>query len=499
MKHIVEFRKATKSFRGIPAIQNVDFTLRAGEIHALLGENGAGKSTLTKVLAGLFPLNEGELLIDGKPTMFFSPSDAMKLGVAMVFQETNLISSMTVAQNIFLGEENFFNRLRGVNIRAQQHLQRLNFHVEPTAQVSTLGAAKKQMVEIAKAVFHNAKIFIFDEPTATLTPEEKQHFFDLIIRLKSEGAAIIFITHALEEALGVADRISIMRDGSLVITDDAKNFTRKSIVQAMVGRQLSNELYGATSNTRKARKPGPKVLSLENVTMGRMVRGATLSIFAGQVTGLFGLVGAGRTEMMKVAAGVLKRDFFHGGRVKHMGQTVRFRVPRQAINRGIAYITEDRKHDGFFDTMGLAQNIFLGKLVKGSNPVSIIRLSEARRQSEDWIAKMQVRTLNPKSKVIELSGGNQQKVVIAKSLAQNPSIIIFDEPTRGIDVGAIAEIHQLIRDLAESGAAVVVISSYLPEILNLADRILVVRQGRVVEEFNSEEASEEKIMYAAVH
>ncbi|CCV15982.1 sugar ABC transporter ATP-binding protein [Mesorhizobium sp. STM 4661] len=499
MTEIVQFRKATKAFAGNAAVRDVDFTLRQGEVHALLGENGAGKSTLTKVLAGLYPLTSGEMLIDGKPVSFSSPADAMKHGIAMVFQETNLIPSMNVAQNIFLGEERFFNRLRGVNIKAQQHLQRLNFHVEPTALVSTLGAAKKQMVEIARAVHHKARIFIFDEPTATLTPEEKQHFFALVERLKGEGASVIFISHALEEVLSIADRISVLRDGALIATDEARNFTRERIVQAMVGRQLTDALYGDAAAKRVARRPGDKVLALENVSMGKAVRSATLSVFAGQVTGLFGLVGAGRTEMMKIAAGVLKRDFFHGGRITLRGEAVRFRVPRQAVRRGVAYITEDRKLDGLFDTMGIAQNVFLGKLAKGSNPVSVIGLGEARRQSAEWIETMKVRSIGANVRVVELSGGNQQKVVIAKSLIQAPSLIIFDEPTRGVDVGAIAEIHRIIERLADAGAAVVVISSYLPEILNLSDRILVARQGRIVEEMTIDEASEEKIMYAAVH
>jgi len=498
MTAVVEFRNASKSFRGNPAVRNVDFTLTAGEVHALVGENGAGKSTLTKVLAGLYPLTSGELLIDGKPVQFASPAEAMAAGVAMVFQETNLVPSMNVAQNIFLGDERFFNRLRGINIMAQQHLQRLNFHVEPTALVSSLGAAKKQMVEIARAVHHKARIFIFDEPTATLTPEEKEHFFALVERLKGEGASVIFISHALEEALQHADRISVLRDGELIVTDVTANFTRDSIVQAMVGRQLTGELYG-DEQVRVARPPGEKVLTLENVSMGKAVRSATMSVFSGQITGLFGLVGAGRTEMMKIAAGVLKRDFFHGGRIRLRGEPVRFRVPRQAVTRGIAYITEDRKVDGLFDTMDIAQNIFLGKLAKGTNPLSVMTMADARAQAAGWIEALNVRSISDASRVVELSGGNQQKVVIAKSLIQEPSIVIFDEPTRGVDVGAIAEIHQIIESLADAGAAVVVISSYLPEVLSLSDRILVARQGRVVEEMTIDEASEEKIMYAAVH
>ena len=498
MTDIVEFRNATKEFRGVAAFRNVNFTLRKGEVHALLGENGAGKSTLTKVLAGLYPLTAGDMLVEENPCSFTSPGDALSHGVAMVFQETNLIPSMTVAQNLFLGEESFFNRLRGINIKAQQQLQRLSFHVEPTALVSSLGAAKKQMVEIARAVQHNARIFIFDEPTATLTTEEKQHFFALVERLKAGGGSIIFISHALEEAMAIADRISILRDGELVVTDETRNFTRDRIVQAMVGRQLKDELYGKPER-RTGRPAGRKVLALENVSMGKAVRSATLSVFSGQITGMFGLVGAGRTEMMKIAAGVLKRDVFHGGRIRLNGKAVRFTVPRSAVNNRIAYITEDRKLDGLFDTMGIAQNIFYGKLAKRANPASVVTMAHARRDAAEWMEKLSIRTIRENAKVVELSGGNQQKVVIAKSLIQAPELIIFDEPTRGVDVGAIAEIHDMIQKLADAGAAVVVISSYLPEILAISDRILVARQGRIVEELSIEEATEEKIMYAAVH
>jgi len=498
MTDIVEFKNATKAFRGVPAFRNVNFTLRKGEVHALLGENGAGKSTLTKVLAGLYPLTSGELWVEGEARAFASPRDALAHGVAMVFQDTNLVPSMTVAQNLFLGEERFFNRLRGVNIRAQQQLQRLSFHVEPTALVSSLGAAKKQMVEIARAVQHNARIFIFDEPTATLTPEEKEHFFALIEHLRAEGGSIIFISHALEEALAIADRISILRDGEMVASDETGNFSKDSIVQAMVGRELKNELYSGGA-TRKARPAGRKVLALENVSMGKAVRGATMSAFAGQITGMFGLVGAGRTEMMKIAAGVLKRDFFHGGRIKLNGKSVRFSAPSEASSHGVAYVTEDRKFDGLFDRMEIAQNIFLAKLAKGANPVSVVTMAQARREAAEWIERFNIRATRRKARVVELSGGNQQKVVIAKSLVQAPELIIFDEPTRGVDVGAIAEIHAIIQKLADAGAAVVVISSYLPEILAISDRILVARQGRIVEEMSIEEATEEKIMYAAVH
>src|SRR5690348_11683506 len=280
MTAMLELKKATKDFRGVPAIKDVDFTLEKGEIHAIVGENGAGKSTLTKVLAGVYQLSTGEMLFDGEPAQLASPADALKQGIAMVFQETNLVPSMTVAQNIYLGDEKMFNRLRGLYIQAQRFLLSLNFYVDPMALVSSLGSGKKQMVEIARAVHHKARLIIFDEPTATLTPEEKFHFFNLVRRLKETGVSVIFISHALEEALALSDRITVLRDGELVITDATRNFDRDRVVQAMVGRSLSGELYGK-SGERRARPYGTKVLSVQNLSMGSIVRNTSFSVFSG--------------------------------------------------------------------------------------------------------------------------------------------------------------------------------------------------------------------------
>jgi simple sugar transport system ATP-binding protein len=494
---ILELRKATKRYAGIPAIEDVDFTLLTGEIHSIVGENGAGKSTLTKVMAGVVQLSSGQMLVDGQMVNPQTPNDALQMGVAMVFQESALVPTMTVAQNLFLGQEKFFNRLRGIYISAQQFLQSLQFDVDPTAQVSLLGAAKKQMVEIARAVLHEAKVIIFDEPTASLTPEEKKYFFDLVFKLKARGVSVIFISHALEEALLVSDRITILRDGKHVVTDMAANFDRERIIQAMVGRDLSQTLYGQKKTF--VRRQGKRVLSVQNLRMAAMVKNNSLSVFAGQVTGVFGLVGSGRTETFKVVAGIIKRDFMHGGEVLLNGKPVRYFVPASAIRDGIAYVTEDRKIEGFFETKSIADNIYLGLLAKLGGNRFLVSRKEAAKVGEHWIKRLNVRAISKDVKAIELSGGNQQKVVIAKSLVQDPQIIIFDEPTRGVDVGAISEIHDLINRLADEGKAVVVISSYLPEIMALSDRILVQRMGKVVEEYSATEANEEKIMYAAIH
>ncbi len=497
---IIEVVKGSKTYGGVPAIEDIDFTVHAGEIHCVVGENGAGKSTLMKCISGTQALSSGQLLIDGQAQQFRSPADGIKAGIAMVYQETSLVPSMTVAQNIFLGDERFFNRLRGVNIAAQQVLQSMNFGVDPSATVLSLGAAKKQMVEIAKAVRAKARVIVFDEPTASLTPEEKAHFFDHLRLLKQRGVAIVFISHALEETLAVGDRITVMRDGKHVLMKPARELDRDTLVKSMVGRALSETLYrrrGGDGVPVRAR--GQRVLSVENLSLGKVVKNNSFSVYAGQITGMFGLVGSGRTETAKVVAGALKRNFFAGGKIFLRDQEIRYRVPVQAVNDGVAYVTEDRKVEGFFETMSIADNINIGHTAGRHGRAFVVDLQRRLAQAQALQQQLKVRALSTDARVVELSGGNQQKVVIANSLVQKPSLIFFDEPTRGVDVGAIQEIHQLLEQLADEGLAVVVISSYLPEILNVSDRVLVMREGRVVEEFDGRDATAEAIMYAAVH
>jgi ABC-type sugar transport system ATPase subunit len=495
---ILSMQKITKTYRSVPAVKDLDFDLREGEIHALVGENGAGKSTLTKIVAGAVEPTSGRMVYQGRETWFASPHEALKAGIAMVFQETSLVPSMTVAQNLYLGSERFLNRLSGTNIAAQQFLQSLNFPVDPTATVETLGAAKRQMVEIARAVHHDARVIIFDEPTASLTPEEKRHFFALLRRLKAQGVSIVFISHALEEALLISDRITILRDGQLVATGDTSKFDRDKIIAAMVGRALSGALY-RKRDVKHLRKPGRKVLSVQDISMGAMVRNTSFSVFEGQVTGVFGLIGSGRTETFKIVAGIYKRDFLRGGTVVLDDRPVRYITPAGAVKDGIAYVTEDRKSEGIFETMSIGENLFGGMLAARREEGVLVRARAIRELAREWTGRLNVKAINADARAVELSGGNQQKVVIGKGLIQKPRIVIFDEPTRGVDVAAIAEIHQIIDDLADHGLAVVMISSYLPEIMNLSDRILVCRQGRIVEEMSPVEATEEKIMYAAVH
>ncbi|MEB8386613.1 sugar ABC transporter ATP-binding protein [Rhodobacteraceae bacterium KMM 6894] len=497
---LVELKGASKIYEGNYAIRNVDFTLKHGEIHALLGENGAGKSTLCKIIAGVTELSEGELKMDGEPAHFTAPSQALSRGVMMVYQETSLVPGMTVAQNIVLGKENILNRLRGLEIMAQQLLRSMNFYVDPTKTVSQLTSAQKQMVEIARAVHHGARIIIFDEPTATLTPEEKLYFFAVVDKLRKQGVSMIYISHALEEALEISDRISILRDGELVKTANTSDLDRDTIVRNMVGRDLASPVSKSANKhdneTAKARKP---VLKVENVIYGNVVKNMSFSVFPGEITCIGGLIGSGRTEIAQVICGEVKRNILNGGMIYLNDKPIRYTVPAQGVRDGIAYVTEDRKLNGFFETMDIAQNIYIGRST--TPEYRGLRYSEAVEETvaEHWIKKLQIRAIGKKIGVKELSGGNQQKVVIAKSMVQEPELIIFDEPTRGVDVGAIDEIHAAIRQLANSGVAVIVISSYLPELLSLGDRILVAKQGRIIEEFSPETVTEEAIMHAAIH
>jgi ABC-type sugar transport system ATPase subunit len=493
----IEVRQATKLYEGAPAIRDMDFDLHAGEVHALVGENGAGKSTLCKAIAGAIQLTSGEVLLDGNVCHFQSPSDALRRGIAMVYQEDSLVPTMTVAQNVQLGRERFLTTFRRINISAQQLLQSMNFHVEPSDVVATLGTAKRQMVEIARAVYYQAQVMIFDEPTASLTPEETQHLFLLIDDLRRRGIAIIYISHALEEALTIADRISVLRDARKVITAPAKEFTRARLVEYMVGRALAaNRTERGSGSDRR----GERVLRVQNVISGTMVKNMSFSVFAGEVLGIAGLVGSGRSEIAQVIAGARKRNLIHGGMIYLGDRSVRYRVPSQATKDGITYVTEDRKVSGFFETMTVDENIYTGWLASLAGHTRLLYSRKQRtRVATDWVSRTRITVINRLNRVIELSGGNQQKVVVAKSLAQEPKLIILDEPTRGVDVGSVEEIHEIIRGLAREGKAVVVISSYLPEILKISDRILVARGGQMVAEFDPREATQEKIMYAAVH
>ena len=493
---VVSLENATKTYGGIAALANANFDLMAGEIHALVGENGAGKSTLCKLIAGVTIPTEGTIRIDGDIVALTAPKDASRRGISMVYQETSLVPQLTVAQNIVLGHERAFNSVRKVRNAARQVLQRLNFKVDPSQLAGSLSAAKRQMVEIARAVVNEARVIIFDEPTAALTPEETDQLFELMRSLKRSGVGMIFISHALEEALTHADRITVLRNGRIIETGPASSFDRASLIRHMIGEDLS-ERATVPAAARRSSTAVP-VLQVENVRMGAMVNNMSFSIFPGEVTGIAGLIGSGRSEVAKVIMGHTKRNF-GGGRIWLDGREVRYALPAQAVADGIAYVSEDRKLDGFFETMGVADNIALGWLAKFGRRTILAPRTRMRDLAKVWEDRLSIRRIGANQPVLQLSGGNQQKVVIAKSLVQQPRLVIFDEPTRGVDVGAIAEIRAIIRAIADSGAGVILISSYLPEILDLSDRILVAKSGTIAAEFSRTDATAERILHAAVH
>ena len=492
---IVSLENATKTYGGIAALANAGFELYPGEIHALVGENGAGKSTLCKLIAGVTAPSEGVLRVDGEAVSFAAPKDASLRGISMVYQETSLVPQLTVAQNLVLGRERAFNSVRKVRNVARQVLQRLNFKVDPSQLAGSLSAAKRQMVEIARAVLNEARVIILDEPTAALTPEETDHLFDLMRSLQRSGVPMIFISHALEEALTHADRISVLRNGKMMVTGPAAEFDRARLIRHMIGEELDEQAAPAAARAPRSALP---VLRVENIRMGSMVNNMSFSIFPGEITGIAGLIGSGRSEVAKVIMGHTKRNF-GGGRIWLDGREVRYAIPSGAVADGIAYVSEDRKLDGFFETLGVADNVGLGWLAKFGRRTLLAPLGRMRAIAREWEERLAIRGIGSSQPVLHLSGGNQQKVVIAKSLVQQPRLVIFDEPTRGVDVGAIAEIRQIIRGIADSGAGVMLISSYLPEILEMSDRILVAKSGTIVAEFSRAEASATKILHAAVH
>ena len=484
----------SKVFGGIHALNEVNFEALPGEIHALLGENGAGKSTLAKIIAGAVAPSGGTLRLDGALRHFSSPSDSLSAGIAMVYQETSLIPTMTVAQNIILGREALIVSLASVRAGAERLLRSLGFDIDAGARVEQLGTARLQMVEIARAAQMNAKVVIFDEPTASLTPYEVENFLRLMHDLKGRGVAVIFITHALEEALAVSDRITVLRDGELVRSGPSAEFDRAQLIRLMVGRDVEMSQRRA----RRADASGEEILQVARIAMGNAVKDVSFSLRAGEVVGMAGLVGSGRTEIAKLASGVFGRGPFSRGRILLRGKEVRHRTPYQAIRDGVAYVTEDRKIDGFFETMTIDDNIHLGRMASRKGWRWLYSAAQSRQSADAWIRKLAISALDRGLKIIEYSGGNQQKVVLAKTLTQYPDVVFFDEPTRGVDVGAIPKIHDVIRGLADSGKAVVVISSYLPEILALSDRILVVRGGEIVAELDGETATQDEILQAAV-
>ncbi|MBM3802943.1 MAG: sugar ABC transporter ATP-binding protein [Acidimicrobiia bacterium] len=483
----------TKEFPGVRALDGAQLSVEAGECHALVGENGAGKSTLMKVLSGAYHPDAGVIILGGSVQQVTSPIVARKLGITMIHQELNLLPEMTVAENIFLGHEIVRGPLRWLDKRAMENkseelLASFGQKLSGRTLVKKISLAQQQMVEIAKAISVQSKVIIMDEPSAILTDRELAELFDLIGRLKKQGVAIVYISHRLEEIFSICDRVTVMRDGKTVHTDQTSNVTQDQIIRLMVGREIEQFFPSQHSN------PGGEILRLESVTQRGKLHNINLSLRKGEIAGLTGLVGAGRTELARVIFGAEQAD---SGQMFLDGRPVSFRSPRQAIDAGIGLLTEDRKNQGLVLSMMVRENTSMASLVRLVKH-GFVDIRAEKEATRGYIRDLQIKTPSTEQKVRNLSGGTQQKVVLAKWLFTKSRVLIFDEPTRGIDVGAKAEIYQLMWKLVAQGIAILMISSELIEVLKMCDRILVMHEGEITGELKQAEATQEKIIAMAM-
>lgn len=489
---ILEMRGIAKDFPGVRALDSVDFDLREGEIHALLGENGAGKSTLIKVLGGIYQPDCGSILLNGDSCVIKSPRNARKLGIGIVHQELNLFPVLSIGDNVTAGDQPAFGFLRFLNrkaIRAKTRgiMETFAIDLDPDTPVKNLSIAQQQVVEIVHALLLDIKVLILDEPTSALTGKETDFLFSTMRRLREAGMSIIYISHRLEEIFKIADRVTVLRDGALVGTRDLAAVSMESLIHMMVGRSFT-DLYGQSSS-----KPLEDILRVSGLCRKGKFRGVTFTLRRGEILGLAGLVGAGRTE---VARAIFGADRLDEGRIELDGRPVQIKSPKMAMRMGIAYLTENRRLEGLFFGMNLRENVSVTHLRRFSRYGMMDRRSEAA-ETESYRERLRIQTPDIARNVSTLSGGNQQKVVLARWLAINPKVLIIDEPTRGIDVGAKAEIYALLRDLASRGMAILLISSELPEILGVSDRIAVMYEGRITGILAGPEATQEKIMALA--
>ncbi len=484
----------SKAFPGVQALQDVDLTVQAGEILALVGENGAGKSTLMRILNGVYTADAGEIYWQGRAVTLHSPHEAQALGISMIHQELALIPYLDAGKNIFLGREPRGWLPGTVNWRklyrqAQAELDALGLAVNVRTPVRFFSIAQQQMIEVAKALSIDARLIVMDEPTSSLTEREVETLFEQMRRLRARGVAIIFISHRLEEVLQIADRVTVLRDGQLVGTRPVHELRAEDIVRMMVGREVG------TIYERRAQPPALErvVLEVRHLSRGKRVRDVSFKLHAGEILGVAGLVGAGRTELAETIFGAHPATH---GEIFLDGQKVRIRRPQQAIQHGIGFVPEDRKRQGLFLRMSVAANIVMAVLGRLTRPL-LIHWGKVRQITARSIEQLNIRTPSQEQRVQNLSGGNQQKVVIAKWLTLDPKVLILDEPTRGIDVGAKAEIYRLMNQLADRGVGILMISSELPEVMGVSDRILVMHEGRVTGEFDGRTATEDALMNAA--
>lgn len=490
---LLELKNIYKGFFGIKVLKSIDLDIKPAEVHVLLGENGAGKSTLIKIMTGAYSKDEGEIYWEGKKVEINGPSDAMNLGIATIYQELNLIPELTVYENMFLGREiksngrfSLLNR-REMKKKAVECLKLVGQDISPDQKVSLLGIGKQQLVEIAKALTMNAKLIIMDEPTASLSESEVEQLLQTVEELRKRGIAIVYISHKLEELKRIGDRITILRDGSKVETLPVKEVSTDQMIKLMVGRDL-DEKY-----PKENFMLGDEGLRVEKLRLKGSKNEISFTAYQGQILGISGLVGAGRTE---VARGIFGVDPIESGKVYVFGQETNIKSPKDAINAGLAFITEDRKSEGLILDQSLEFNMTIASLERFKKGL-LIEPAQMKKKAENYIKGLQVRPGDIGKHARKLSGGNQQKVVIAKWLATEAKVFIFDEPTRGIDVGAKVEVYRLINSLVQNGAVVIIISSELPELLGICDRILVMNEGEITADLLREEADQEKIMKAA--
>jgi ribose transport system ATP-binding protein len=494
---VVEMEHISKTFPGVKALDDVRFSVFSGEVHVLLGENGAGKSTLMKILSGVYTKDTGEIRISGNPVELHNVKDAMHQGIRIIYQELNLLNNLTVAENIFIGEE---PRTRGIIdwkkmfSESQKLLDGLNLSIDAHQKVAELPVGQQQMVEVAHAVSKEAKVIVMDEPTSALSSKEIKELFTTIRKLQKRGVGVVYISHRLEELLEIGDRVTVFRDGQYIGTrnvreeDGSIKIQLNDLITMMVGRSLDQQF------PKMKFTPGEETLRIENLQTEEKLRGCSLSIRKGEILGLAGLMGAGRTELARAVIGA---DRITGGSVYRGGKRLKIRNPGDAIAQGIGYLPEDRKLHGLVLELDVAKNITLTG-IKRIISAFHLSLKKERKEAGNLVGELRIKTPSISQQVRYLSGGNQQKVVVAKWLFANSDILIFDEPTRGIDVGAKVEIYRLLNTLVEAGKTVMIISSELPEILGMCDRIAVMREGNIVKEFLRAEATQDAILKYAI-